>query len=315
MICPHCGTTIPETCQFCIYCGGAVAAQDAVYSPDPPATYHVKLNLEKLLGNTFELYKRNFATMCLVGVIFFGVWFVLFSFGMVTSLVATAIGILEPSLRLVATVCDHIFSAVINNLIVWYITLGVLRQCLYTARGGTGFQAELLLPPFMMYLRMVGLMILLGCLTLVVMLLPAGIVLVIGVLSHGVVFPPPKGDEAMMMAWMGAALAVLLVCMIPAIWISIRLSLAQLFIADLDTGVIDSLKYSWQITAGNFWMLFVASLVLGIGSMMGMFLCGVGFMLTVAILYLGNALVYLQLTGQPNGLDWVVPSQELEVRS
>jgi len=105
---------------------------------------------------------------------------------------------------------------------------------------------------------------------------------------------------------------LLVIGIIPTIWVSVRWYLAYVFLADQNAGVIDSMRYSWRVSLGNFWMLFLASIVLAICAGIGYFFCGVGLILTVAISWLGAALAYLQLTGQPNCLDYAAMQRQLD---
>jgi len=216
------------------------------------------------------------------------------------------------TLHFVIMGCHQILFPILQNLIQWYIMLGVIRQCLYLARGGVGFQTTMMFPPFMMYLKMVGLMLLFFCIiygVMLLILLPAGIVCLIAYLAGMFANNDPSVGAIVLIA--GAILCCVIgVC--AGVWVSIRLYLAQVFIADQDAGIMDSMRYAWRITSGNFWMLLVAVFVLGMCSIVGIVLCVVGIILTIAIGWLGTTLVYLQLTGQPNGLDYAVMRQPMD---
>jgi hypothetical protein len=190
-----------------------------------------------------------------------------------------------------------ILFQIVQTLVQWYFMLGMIRQCLYIVRGGTGFRADLVFPPPMMYLKMVGVMFVISSICLLC-LLPVGIIFVFGVVS-GALLPPPRADFAVTAMQIGSMLLITLLCSIPAIWISVRLHFAHVFIADWDASCIDSMKCSWNVTSGNFWMLLMAGIIFGICAMSGMILLFVGAIFTLAIPYLGAALAYLQLTGEP----------------
>ena len=134
-------------------------------------------------------------------------------------------------------------------------------------------------PPFVTYLKIVGLMIILTCI---------GVAFISPVLLQ-------KNDIV--------AVVVAIIFGIPFTWLTIRLILAQLFIADQDTGIIDSIRRAWRITSDNFWVFLAGVLIFGVCSMVGTLFLYVGLILTLAIPFLGISLAYLQLTGEPYYLD------------
>jgi uncharacterized membrane protein len=223
-------------------------------------------------------------------------------FGFVSGTTQAMAKLAENRALLTMVIGADICLQILQTILIWYIMLGIIRQCLYTARGGIGFQMNLMFPPFMMFLKMVGLMLILFIIMLL-FLLPALGTLLIGALTGTLGEIIRSNHSIASVLFVGGLFLSLLVGYCAVIWINIRLYLAWIFIADQDAGIIDSMRYSWQASSGNFWMLLLASLVLGIGSMLGIFLCGVGLILTAAVMCLGIALVYLQLTGQPNCLD------------
>jgi hypothetical protein len=194
----------------------------------------------------------------------------------------------------------QICMQILQTIAQWYVMLGVMRQCLYIARGGTGFQAYLMFPPLMMFLKFVGLILLLSCIYYGVMS-PVIIPIIIGLALSG--FSQDMEMPIVICMFVGAG-CIAIPCCCVVIWLSIRLYLAQIFLADQNTGIVDSISYAWRVSAGNFWMLLVAMFVLSILSMLGMFFCCVGIFMTVAISLIGAALAYFQLTGQPNYLDY-----------
>jgi hypothetical protein len=269
-----------------------------------------RLDLGKLFGDTFEIYKRNFGTACLVGLVLLLLQMPFQVCGMVANVLAEQI---EESWLCTLFVVVYFLVMICQILVQWYVILGAIRQGLYLSRGGTGFQARQMFPPFMMYLKVVGLMLFFQCVFFglaLLFILPGGIMCLIAQSTGG--FDTPN-------VMVGVALGVLvlgaLCYFVPYIWLAMRLFLAQVFIADQDTGIIDSIRYSWRISSGNFWMIFLTVIVLTACSMLGMFLCCVGCILTMMIMYIGIPLMYLQLTGQPNCLDYPpLPPQNFEVQ-
>ena len=319
MICQHCGSNVSDNSNFCIYCGTPVLQATTDFggtpelagtpfafdgTPTPPR----RLDLGKLLADTFELYKQNFGTMCLIGVLIFGIPMV-FNIGssiaqFATTTAAEAHG---PLPLIIVLGCLWFLLALCQMFSQLYLTLGAIRQCLDVARGGVVFRTDLMFPPFMMFLKMLGL-VLLMCLVVYGFILPGVIPFVCGcvMLDHAGGIDISVGVTLIAV---GGLVTVIGVC--GAIWIGVRWYLAQVFLAD-ESGVIDSMRYSWRCTAGNFWMLLLASLVLGICAAIGYILCCVGVILTLAIVWLGAALAYLQLTGQPNCLDYAAMQHPME---
>jgi membrane-anchored glycerophosphoryl diester phosphodiesterase (GDPDase) len=312
MICQHCGAEITNGSNFCTYCGTPVAHNHPAGTPIPP--YHFapplpaprayKLNLEKLFGDTFELYKRHFGTMCLVGLCLVGIPFVLGLCGAGVEITMRAVEKMGNSdFLVILLMCCYAFLQIFSTLVQWYLILGAIRQSLYLVRGGVGFQANIMFPPLMVFLKFAGLMFVLFCLYVAVMF-PAAIPIVIGLVLS--VFAQNIGPLHVTMLWVVAG-CMAIPCGLVMIWLSVRLYLAMCFLADGNAGIVDSITYSWRVSSRNFWMLFIAMLTLLILSMLGYFLCCVGIILTGAIYIFGSALVYLQLTGQPNCLGYPPP--------
>ncbi len=73
---------------------------------------------------------------------------------------------------------------------------------------------------------------------------------------------------------------------IPGIYFAIRLQFAPAFIVEENTGVIDSLKMSWNITKGNIGQLFLLWL-----AMMG--ICLVGFIVLIIGIFVAVPVIYM----------------------
>jgi len=296
MICQHCEAGIPDNSSFCTYCGAPLVH---------PTNY--RLDLGKLLGDTFELYKRNFGTLCLIGLVLLAVPLVFMPLDMVTSFVQDWAKQAGNRALFIAAMSADVCFQILQVILGWYIALGVIRQCLYLARGGTGFQMSMMFSPFMMFLKYAGLMLVIMCIVMPFFIPGAG--MVVASFFAGLA---QKDFSVVAIALVAGGGLLLFIGWCAAIWISIRLYLAPVFIADQDTGIADSMVYSWRISSGNFWILLLTSIVLGVLAMLGVFLCCVGIIFTAAIPLLGLALAYLQLTGQPNCLDYPPPFNEAD---
>ncbi|MCL2711528.1 MAG: zinc-ribbon domain-containing protein [Planctomycetaceae bacterium] len=315
MICHNCGATISHNNNFCTYCGArtleTLETSDYLAGTPLPSAPR-SLDLGKLLGDTFELYKQHFGTMCLIGVLFCGIPLIFYLCG-VAFIVAGMIAMVAAGGPAVPTPLATLFLGLYFLMIICiilsqlYITLGAIRQCLYVARGGVGFRADLMFPPVIMFLKFFGLMFIIG-LVVYAFTLPGAIPFFVGLTmldAHSV-------DNPFAVILIVIGIPLLVIGIILTIWVSVRWYLAYVFLADQNAGVIDSMRYSWRVTLGNFWILLLASIVLGICAGIGYFLCGVGLILTVAISWLGAALAYLQLTGQPNCLDYAAMQRQLD---
>ena len=306
MNCQLCGAILSYNSGFCGNCGTPLTPQGVDY-PGFSYTPARRLHVGKLLGNTFEIYKRHFGTMCLVGLVLFGIPLV---FGICSSIVNNAaqrINVIEDASLYFMMQGISILLSIFQTLAQWYVMLGAIRRCLYIARGGTDFQSNMMFPPAMMFLKVCGLMLLVSCINggiIMVTLLPAAAVFMIPY-TTGMFNGNELSPELIALIAVGSVFLIIGVCV--TIWVCIRLSLAQVFIAAQGAGIIDSMGYSWRVTSGNAWKLFWTIFVLAICSISGILLCCIGIILTIAMSYLGIALTYLQLTGQPNYLDQVAP--------
>lgn len=82
--------------------------------------------------------------------------------------------------------------------------------------------------------------------------------------------------------WIAAVLSLPFVAL--GIFFSVRLSLATYLPLDTELGVIDSLKYSWKLTSGNFLKILVLSILVLFGTLFGT-LITLGFALFVLYPY------------------------------
>jgi MFS family permease len=313
MICQQCGAELPEEDNFCIFCGTPTGRTDI---PAVRPVFAPKLNISKLLGDTYYLYTKHFGTLCLAALVLCGVPMF---FSVCGDAAAGFIKTAENRGLIPALYAIVILCYILNVVAQCYFSLGVLRPCLYLARGGSGAKASLMFPPFMMTLKMMGLYVLLFIIYFVLFMM-ALFPLIGGIIAGR----HPDGGFAVVLCVL--ALSFPMFCLF--CWIVTRLYLSQSFLADQNTGVIDSMRYSWRVTSGNVLRLLVGVIVLAFFAMLGMipYIIGVvflaisgggmmsypiwlmvvlllGMILTVNISWLGMVLAYLQLTGQPNCLD------------
>jgi hypothetical protein len=315
MICRHCGATLPDSSNFCIYCG---VPQEGNFVPPPPfqpTVYRPQLSIAQLLGDTFTLYARHFIIMCLIGLFIVGV--------------QTFFGVCSA-----ATDKNNVPFILLFALLAWiascYVRLGAARHCLYTARGGADFQPGLMFPSFVMFMKMVALDLIIVCITLPFALLgiPVGVMLAVAVTPFMNVAPAPIGMvQGVLIGVIGGTIAACMFMLYPAA----RLWLTPFFFVDRKMGVIDSVFTAWRVSSGNFWKL-CAGIVIFLGcifcwtipctlvlqfvfelkpdTVSGTLILNVGLIPLAAIIWLGGSLAYLQMTGEPNRLDREKSDQE-----
>jgi len=284
-------------------------------------SFRYKLDLGKLLEDTFEFYKAHFGTMCLVGLLMIAIPLI---FGGPASIVefflrrTTPAGALQldaapAALTAFLTLMGlYLLLRFLDTLAQWYVMLGAIRQSLFIVRGGTELQANMMFAPPMMFLKVVGLLLLIICIHFGIML-PWLLCFISFAAMNGFNQLGNLGNSPFLAVLLVANFLSFLVGMCCSIWVGMRLYLAPVFIADQNMGIIDAMKSAWRVSSGNFWMLLLGAIVLGICSCLGMILCCIGIFLTIPISCLGAALVYIQLTGQFHCRDYPPAHPGLEV--
>jgi hypothetical protein len=294
MICQHCGATIPENSNFCTYCSTAVAQQ---YEAKPQHIVSRKLDLDKLLGDTLTLYVRHFGIMCVIGLIYAGISVIFEVGGIVTEM-------------------PELFN-ILGMPVLCYLFIWIIRQCLYTARGGTGLQWNLMLPSFGMFLKILAI----GC---VIVFSAAVGTLPAASLVFGLYVMDDLPIAVKVIVFVAIVGAALLPC-----YIATRLWLAQYFLVDRNMGIIDSIDSAWQASSGNFWKLFVSIIAFFVCLFCGALVLGVpavifagndpvweAILIHVAlapffpIVIFGLGLAYLQLTEHSHNFDRENESEE-----
>jgi len=97
-----------------------------------------------------------------------------------------------------------------------------------------------------------------------------------------------------------------LLLIIPGVIFSIRLCFFGYLIVDKNSGVIESLKKSWEITKGNTWNLFILLILLVLINILGFLALVIGLFWAIPTSLLAQAFVYrklsesLQLKNQEN---------------
>ena len=313
MNCPNCNAEIRDNSNFCTHCGATVGQQYASQRG---------LDIGKVVGDTFTLYMRHFGIMCLVGLLVAGIP-AAFQICQVSLLEQVAAPVpnenpVQAPFALLSMIVFPFGFLFILSIVQCYLAIVAARQCLHIARGGTGFREDMMFPPVMMFLNMLGMTLIVTCL-IMALAIPGAIV--IGVAATVVASFARLAGPALPLMWVLIAfLGVLVIA--PIFWLSIRLWLAIFYIVDKNTDCIDALKKSWSTTSGNFWALLGTAILLMCPIFCWMFVChGLvyamngdiammqttpGILLWTAgsvpialFAQLGGVLAYFQLTGQP----------------
>ncbi len=90
---------------------------------------------------------------------------------------------------------------------------------------------------------------------------------------------------------------------IPGIIVSLMFSQSIPILIDQQTGVIDSLRFSAQVTKGNKLTLFAIGCVSSLLTILGVLACGVGIIFVLPYLSLLAAVSYLMMSGQSTVAD------------
>lgn len=96
----------------------------------------------------------------------------------------------------------------------------------------------------------------------------------------------------------------LILLIIPGIYFALRFSFYAYAIMDKDLGPIDALSYSWKITKGHAWDLFVFNLYFGLWNMVGFFCLGIGLAWTLTMQSIASAKLYLELSAASDHSDF-----------
>jgi len=88
-------------------------------------------------------------------------------------------------------------------------------------------------------------------------------------------------------------------CIVPGVFISAGWIVYSCFVVDRGMGAIEALKASWEATSAQRTTVIVYVLLTGVAMIAGVLACCVGMLLvSVPVVMLGNAYVYLKLTGE-----------------
>jgi len=318
MICQHCNAEIRDDSNFCTYCGGTVEPllpgdlRPPALAQYPQYTGPRRLDTVKVLGDTLKLYIRHFGILCLVGLIVMGIPAIITVCQLSVQQAYEDAFIDAPTM--VVLVSGLVF---LNLLAQCYMLIVANRQCLHIARGGTGLPEGLLFPPVSMFLNMIGLTFIVGiaaCILVFPALFAFFFAFALGAMAVG-------GGPALFIT---AGIIALILTLLPAIWLGIRIWLADIFLVDQNMNCIDALVQAWRASSGNFWALLGAIILLGlpvfcwmvachslvyaeiipkIETIPGLLLLTAGSVPIALFLYFGSVLAYLQLTGQPYRLE------------
>jgi hypothetical protein len=115
------------------------------------------------------------------------------------------------------------------------------------------------------------------------------------VFRGGPFFMPMLGSTFLMAL---AITAGAMACYVPGVILALGLSLYSYVVVDQKLGAVDSLKRSWELTNGHKLNIFVWWLVMTGVYMLGALACGLGAIVVAPLYAIGNAWIYLKITGQ-----------------
>ena len=85
-----------------------------------------------------------------------------------------------------------------------------------------------------------------------------------------------------------------MLCLIPGIFLAVRLMFAPIrMIEHPEDGFIESFKYSWRATQGNFWNLFLLGLLSFVFCILGFMACCIGIYFAYALIMFIFVIAYL----------------------
>jgi uncharacterized membrane protein len=87
----------------------------------------------------------------------------------------------------------------------------------------------------------------------------------------------------------------LILLVIPGIYIALRLQFFTYYIVDKNSGVVDSLKQSWEVTRGNVINILLFELLLVALNILGALALLVGLLVTIPVSYVAVTLLYRRL--------------------
>jgi hypothetical protein len=92
-----------------------------------------------------------------------------------------------------------------------------------------------------------------------------------------------------------------LVLCLPAMYLSIRTMFVEALIVDEDTGIIESIRKSWEMTKGQLLPLVLAGLLVIALTIAGFLLFFIGLFVAIPLIYLIYCCIYRQLSLRPGG--------------
>ncbi|MEI6178144.1 MAG: GYF domain-containing protein [Verrucomicrobiota bacterium] len=200
----------------------------------------------------FELTKRQFGTILLVGLVYFAVFMGL---SMVIGIFQGIVGALTPrnteSISGVIAPLIMVASQVALQVFSMFLGLGMTRIGLNLVSGKT-VSVGILFGEGRKLLRVFGAVIVFGLMVL------GGLLLLI----------------------------------VPGIYIALKYSQYMIAIVDRDMGIMESLSYSSSITTNNRWKLFLLGLLATVIAIAGMLACGVGLFFAMPVIWLSYIAAY-----------------------
>lgn len=241
--------------------GSVVAGPPGVVAATPPpaasslieiAPGSEPIDVIACVKRGFDLTKRQFGIILLVGLVYFAVFVPL---SMVLGIIQGITGAMTPrnteSISSVIAPLVMVVSQVVVQVFSMFLALGMTRIGLNLVSGKT-VSVGMLFGEGRKLLRVFGAAIIVGLMVL------GGLLLLI----------------------------------VPGIYIALRYSQYMMAIVDRDMGVMESLSYSSSITTNNRWKLFLLYLLACAIAIAGLLACGVGLIFAMPVIWLSYIAAY-----------------------
>lgn len=258
-----------------------------------------KVRFGKLFDRIFALYKPHFGRMVLLGLIVGSINF----FSGVLENIATNIA-QQPGVPVATTITVMILGGLVTQMIQIWTSLGMLRVIVRFARGERDIAFSALFSDPVLTLKCFA-----------VTFFQVLIASVPFLFTFPVLVPLwwPFRHNGPFEAQQDITLPVVVtvaLC-IPAfaayLYLVARVLLADFFLFDRRQGIFQSIGSSWRFTSGNGWVIVLGMIVAGILTVVGVFVCCIGIIMTLAMYSTFAVMLYLMITGQPTVYDSGAP--------
>lgn len=239
------------------------------------------LDIGRCFSRAWQVFQGNLGTLVGATVLYF---LLIFGFSMVVGLLAGK----EVSSNGTIIVVRTLTQAVVGSLVFGPMTGGFYLVVLRVLRQQATGVGDLFWGYQQRFSRLYLVQLILTMISSICFL-PASLVLLgklAPVLAKLQQSPTPDQMSGLMQQMFGAyesALPVMLACLVPVMFISIRLMFTLALVVDTNLTVSEALATSWRTTQRHFWALLGLVMVSGLVVCAGIILCGVGILFSFPI--------------------------------